>query len=141
LLEEHEATHRAARSRAFLIRHQSVREWLAAEGDADTQPGPAAEGLTAMHASLADFYLKQRYGPTFVTLQRLTSGPVTLADYGNQKRGLKDWMQVDTYGRFHTPTHLLRSDRAEFVQLACELLTSPEFLQANIGDGEDDGDN
>ena len=44
------------------------------------------------------------------------------------------WEYVNPYGRFNTAWHLLNTNDRSWVAHGCRLLTTPDFLQATLGD-------
>jgi hypothetical protein len=103
-LGHRDSSEHPGRSRMYQLRHQSIRDYLLAEA------GPVSpRALQEMHEAI---------GKHFCHKAETEGG----------------WQYVAPYGRFFTPRHLLQvNSRAETAE-ACRLLTSPEYLQATLGD-------
>jgi hypothetical protein len=88
----------------FKYQHKSVRDFLVST----KHRGPARTGVREMVASMVRYYLARakKYG----------------------------WAEAEFYGRCHVVRHLLEMGEPIAFRRAAELLTSPDYLQATLGD-------
>jgi hypothetical protein len=83
------------------------------------------------HQSVRD-YLLSADGP--VPPNGLEELHAAVGTYYRARAEQQGWGRLDPYGRFFTVRHLLQSGADDLLQQAAGLLTSPEYLQATLGD-------
>lgn len=86
------------------LRHSSVRDFLVSE----EYDGPARLGLPAMHAHVAEHYLRQAERST--------------------------WAGVEPYGRYYAVRHMIESQNRRQSDQAAKCLSDLEYLQATLGE-------
>jgi serine/threonine protein kinase len=103
-LSHRDSSEHPGRSRVYQLRHQSIRDFLLGE------TGPVSpRALQEMHQSVGQYFCAEA---------KRTGG----------------WQYVAPYGRFFAARHFLQTNDREQVLAGCQLLTSPDYLQATLGD-------
>jgi serine/threonine protein kinase len=128
---EHEVLRRTARLwtpfrlRAVLRGLSWFLERRGAPGD------PKGSFYQIRHQSVRD-YLLSAEGP--VPPRGVEELHDAVGSYYQARANQLGWSRIDPYGRFFAVRHLLNGAADELLHQAAQLLTSPEYLQATLGD-------